>query len=121
MQDAVANLLHQVPLLHHLEAGVEVRLLDALLLLFLKSSLHKTHQKLACQTWLGGVPFETFVDKIAEKVEILLLEAKVDAQPALLPVESCRSRSTELHKHFSKEHVAFLKLRMLPLNVVDLR
>ena len=121
MQDAVANLFHKVCLFHHFKTGVKLAFLHTLLLLLLKPGLHKAQKKLCGETWLWGVLFETLVDKAAEKVKVVLVETKADAQPALVSVESRWSRSTQLHKCFSKENISFLTLRMLPLKVVDLR
>ena len=121
MQDAVANLFHKVCLFHHFKTGVKLAFLHALLLLLLKPGLHKAQKKLRGEAWLWGVLFETLVDEAAEKVEIVLVETKTDAEPALVTIESRWSGSTELDKCFSKENVSFLTLRMLSLNVVDLR
>ena len=121
MQDAVANLFHKICLFHHFKTGVKLAFLHALLSLLLKSGLHKAQKKLCGEAWLWGVLFETLVDKAAEKVEVVLVETKADAEPALVTVESRWSRSTQLHKRFSKENISFLTLRMLPLKVVDLR
>ena len=121
MQDAVANLFHKVCLFHHFKTGVKLAFLHALLLLLLKPGLHKAQKKLRGEAWLWGVLFETLIDEAAEKVEIVLLETKTDAESALVPVESRWSGSTQLDKRFSEENVSFLTLRMLSLNVVDLR
>ena len=121
MQDAVANLFHKICLFHHLKTGVKLAFLHTPLLLLLKSGLYRAPKKLHGEAWLWGVLFETFIDEAAEKVEIVLLESKADAEPALVTVESRWSRTTQLHKRFSKENISFLTLRMLPLKVVDLR
>ena len=121
MQDAVSNLFHKICLLHHFKTGIKLAFLHALLLLFLKFGFHKAQKKLCGEAWLWGVLFETFIDEAAEKVEIVLLETKAKAESALVTVESCWSWSTELDKHFSKENISLLTLRMLSLNVVDLR
>ena len=121
MQDAVANLFHKICLFHHFKTGVKLPFLHTPLLLLLKSGLYRAPKKLHGEAWLWGVLFETLVDKAAEKVEVVLVETKADAQPALVTVESRGSGSTQLHKRFSKENISFLTLRMLPLEVVDLR
>ena len=121
MQDAVANLFHKICLFHHFKAGVKLTLMHTLRPLFLKAGLHKAQKKLRGEAWFWWVLFETLIDEAAEKVEIVLLETKADAESALVTVESCWSGSTQLDKHFSKENISFLTLRMLPLNVVDLR
>ena len=121
MQDAVANLFHKICLFHHLKTGVKLAFLHTPLLLLLKSGLYRAPKKLHGEAWLWGVLFETLVDKAAEKVEVVLVETKADAEPALVTVESRWSWSTELDKRFSKENISFLTLRMLPLKVVDLR
>ena len=121
MQDAVANLFHKICLFHHFKACLKLALLHALLLLFLKSALHKAQKKLCGEAWLWGVLFETLIDEAAEEVEIVLLETKADAKSALVAIESCWSGSTQLDKHFSEENISFLTLRMLPFNVIDLR
>jgi len=121
MEDAVANLFHKICFFHHFKTGVKLAFLHTPLLLLLKSGLYRAPKKLHGEAWLWGVLFETLVDKAAEKVVVVLVETKADAEPALVTVESRRSGSTQLHKRFSKENISFLTLRMLPLKVVDLR
>merc|ERR1719278_1593023 len=103
MQEAVSNLFHKICLFQRFKKGIKLDLLHAPLLLLLKSRLYRAPKKLHGEAWLWGVLFETLVDKAAEKVEVVLVETKADAQPALVTVESRWSRSTQLHKRFSKE------------------
>ena len=121
VQDAVANLLHKTSLYHHLQARVELVLLNRLLPRSLKPGLHKTHQKFCREAWFRRIELEALINEVADCVIVLLLDIEAEAESALLAIECRWSWSTELDERHSKEGVSFLCFQRLPLNVVDLR
>ena len=121
MQDAVANLLYKARLYHHLQARVELVLLDRLFPRFFKPGLHKTHQKFCGEAWFRRIELEALINKVANCVIVLLLDTKAKAESALLAIECRWSWATELDERLSKEDVSFLCFQRLPLNVVDLK
>ena len=104
LDKTVPNLLHNLGLLHHLDAGVELLVgqrlvvIDAPLLLHLLRGSNEVPDQPDRLPVRGVVAFKAGVDELAEVVEPLAVHSKLPQTAALWPEVDGRGGPTEMGK-----------------------